>query len=120
MTNQEIATRLYELCDQGKGDDAYNELFSEDATSTEPNMSKGGAMETLKGIAAMKERAVHFNNMLEEMHGGYTNKPTVFGNHIFIEMGLDATMKGMGRIDMKEMAHYVIADGKIISQEFFY
>ncbi len=120
MSNQEIAQRLYELCQQGKGDEAYKELFSEDATSTEPNMTKGGEMETVEGMTAIKEKALQFQSMLEEMHGGYTNPPSVFGNHVFIEMGMDATMKGMGRMEMKEMAHYVIADGKIISQEFFY
>jgi hypothetical protein len=58
--------------------------------------------------------------MLEEMHGAYTNEPKVFGKYIFMEMGLDATMKGMGRMDMKEMCLYETKDGKIISERFFY
>ena len=120
MSTQQLADHLHELLEQGKNDDAYKELFSEDATSTEPNMMKGGEPETIKGMDAIKEKAEQFKSMLEEMHGGYNNKPSVFGNNIFIEMGMDAKMKGMERMEMKEMAHYVVANGKIISQEFFY
>ena len=120
MLVTEIATRLHDLCQNNENDVAYNELFNEDATSTEPNMAKGGQIETVSGMPAIKEKAQIFYSMLEEVHGGYANKPSVFGNHIFMEMGMDATMKGMGRMEMKEMAHYVVADGKIISQQFYY
>ncbi len=61
-----------------------------------------------------------FQSMLEETHGAYSNEPTVFGKYIFMEMGLDATMKQMGRMNMKEMALYETKDGKIISERFFY
>ncbi|MCY7421350.1 MAG: hypothetical protein LH478_06350 [Chitinophagaceae bacterium] len=58
--------------------------------------------------------------MAEEMHSSYTHEPTVFGNYIFMEMGMDVTMKGMGRMDMKEMCNYEVKDGKIISERFYY
>jgi hypothetical protein len=54
------------------------------------------------------------------MHSAYTNPPAVFGNYIFMEMGIDVTMKGMGRMNIKEMCKYEVKDGKIISEEFFY
>lgn len=118
MTTKETATRLYELCQQGQFDTAQNELFSNEATSTERNMQ--GAMETVTGIDAIKEKGKKFRSMVEEMHGGYTKEPTVFGNNIFMEMGMDVTMKGMDRIDMKEMCSYEVKDGKIISERFYY
>jgi len=118
MTNQEIANRLYELCQKGDMETIHQELFSDDVTSTEPNMQ--GQLETAHGREGLKKKGEDFNQSIEEVHSGYTNPPVVFGNHIFMEMGMDVTLKGMGRIDMREMCHYVIKDGKIISEEFFY
>jgi hypothetical protein len=118
MTTQEIASRLYELCEQGQSDIAHNELYAADCTSTEKNMQ--GALETITGLDAIRAKNKQFQTMIEEMHGGYTKDPSVFGNFIFMEMGMDATMKGMGRMDMKEMCEYEVKDGKIISERFFY
>lgn len=118
MTTQDIANRLYELCQQGQFETAQGELYSLDATSTERNMQ--GALETAHGMEAIKAKGKQFQSSIEEMHSGYTNKPTVFGNNIFMEMGMDVTMKGMGRMNMTEMCHYEVKDEKIISEQFFY
>lgn len=118
MTTQETANRLFELCQQGQFDTAQNELYAADATSTEKNME--GGLETATGLDAIKEKGKKFQSMIEEMHGGFTNEPKVFGNHIFMEMGMDVTMKGMGRMDMKEMCSYEVKDGKIVSERFYY
>jgi hypothetical protein len=118
MTTQEIASRLYELCEQNDSATAHKELYSTDATSTENNMS--GQLETVTGMDAIREKSKTFQSMIEEMHGGYTKEPKVFGNNIFMEMGMDATLKGMGRIKMDEMCHYETKDGKIISERFYY
>lgn len=118
MTTQDIASRLYELCQQSQSETAHNELYADNATSTEKNME--GVLETKTGVEAIKEKTKMFLSMVEEMHGGYTHEPKVFGNNIFMEMGMDATMKGMGRMDMKEMCAYEVKDGKIISEKFYY
>ena len=118
MTTQEIASRLYELCKQGQFDTAQDELFSSAASSTENNMQ--GEQETVTGIDAIKEKGKKFQGMVEEMHSSYTNEPKVFGKNIFMEMGMDVTMKGMGRMDMKEMCSYEVKDDKIISERFYY
>jgi hypothetical protein len=118
MTTQDIANRLYELCKAGKFDIAQSELFSNDATSTEKN--REGAIETVSGLDAVKEKTKQFQSMIVEMHSAYTNEPKVFGNNIFMEMGIDVTMKEMGRMNMVEMCYYEVKDGKIISERFFY
>ena len=118
MTTLEIANRLYELCQQGQYEKAQDELYAPTATSTEPDMT--GTLQTAVGLDAIKEKSREFGSKIVEMHGGYTNEPKVFGKHIFMELGLDVTMKDMGRMDMKEMCHYVVADGKIISEQFYY
>ncbi len=118
MTTQDIANRLYELSQQGQFDTAQNELFSTDATSTESNMR--GELETVNGLEGIKEKGKKFQSTVEEMHGGYTKEPKVFGKYIFMEMGMDATMKDMGRMNMNEMGMYETKDDKIINERFFY
>ncbi|MBC7423007.1 MAG: hypothetical protein H7334_06075 [Ferruginibacter sp.] len=58
--------------------------------------------------------------MVEEIYGSDIKKPLVFGSTIFMEMGMDVTMKGMARMNMTEMCHYETKDGKIISERFYY
>jgi hypothetical protein len=61
-----------------------------------------------------------FRSMIEAHHLGYCNEPKVFGNNIFMEMGMDATMKGRGHWAMSEMCHYVVDNEKIMSEQFYY
>ncbi|HKB43381.1 MAG TPA: nuclear transport factor 2 family protein, partial [Chitinophagaceae bacterium] len=84
----------------------------------EPPGSPG--MQSVKGKDAIKKKGDDFNNMIEEVHGGYTGEPIVAGNYIALAMGFDATMKGMGRQKMDEIAVYEVKDGKIVKEQFFY
>jgi hypothetical protein len=118
MTTQEVADRLYELCKVGQFDTAQNELYSTEATSSELDMT--GNLEIVTGMEAIKEKGINFQNTVEEHHGGYINEPKVFGNTIFMEMGMDVTMKGQGRMNMAEMCQYEVADGKIKSERFYF
>jgi len=118
MTTQEVANRLSELFKENKWMEAQEELFSENAESIEPAHSPG--LQSVKGLNAIKKKGEDFNNMVEEMHGGYAGEPIVAGNHIAISMGMDATMKGMGRQKMDEIAVYEVKDGKIVKEQFFY
>ncbi len=118
MQTQDVATRLYELCTTGQFETAYSELYTADTTSTEKNMQ--GQWETAAGMEAIKEKGKQFQSLVEEMHSSYTNEPVVFGDAIFMEMGIDVTMKGMGRVNIKEMCLYEVKDGKIISEKFYY
>lgn len=118
MTTQDIASRLKELFNENKWMEAQEELFSKDAESVEPAHSQG--MRSVKGLAAIKKKGEDFNNMVEEMHGGYVSDPVVAGNYIAVAMGMDCTYKGMGRQKMDEIALYEVKDGKIVKEQFFY
>lgn len=118
MTTQEVADRLYELFEEGKWKEAQEELFSEDAKSIEPPNSPG--LVSVEGLDNIKKKGDMFNEMVEEMHGGYTGKPIVAGNFIAVAMGMDATMKGAGRMKMDEIAVYEVKDGKIVKEQFFF
>jgi hypothetical protein len=118
MTTQEVADRLYELFQENKWKEAQEELFSEDAKSIEPANAPG--LHSVEGLDNIKKKGEMFESMVEEMHGGYTGKPVVAGNHIAIPMGMDATMKGAGRMKMEEIAVYEVKDGKIVLEHFFF
>jgi len=118
MTTKDVANRLHELFSEGKWAEAQEELFSEDAESVEPPNSPG--MQSVKGLDAIRKKGQQFNEMVEEMHGGYSLEPIVAGKFIAIGMGMDVTYKGMGRQKMDEIALYEVKDGKIVKEQFFY
>ena len=118
MTTKEVANRINELFKENKFDQVQNELFSEDCESIEPSQAPG--LKSVKGMAAIKQKAKDFNNSVEEMHNGWCSEPIVGGNSISVAMGMDATMKGMGRIKMEEICIYEVKDGKIVKEQFFF
>jgi len=118
MTTQEVANKFNELAQSGQMDKIQDELYSDDAESIEPPHAQG--LQSVKGLAAIKEKAKRFNETVEEMHGGYTTAPIVGGKFFSVGMGMDATMKGMGRINMEEIAVYEVQDGKIVKEQFFF
>lgn len=118
MTTQEIANRMSELFKENKWDVVQAEFFAEDCESIEPEHAPG--MKTAKGMAAIKEKGRQFGAMVEEMHGGWCSEPLVGGNFISFAMGMDVTMKGMGRTKMDEICVYEVKDGKIVKEQFFY
>jgi SnoaL-like domain len=118
MTTQEVADRLAQLFKENKWVEAQQELFSEDVESIEPPHAKG--MQSVKGMDAIRKKAEDFNNMVEEVHDGYSSDPIVAGNYIALTMGMDFTMKGVGRTKMDEVVVYEVKDGKIVKEQFFY
>jgi hypothetical protein len=118
MTTKEVAARLSELFKENKWVEAQEELFSDNAESIEPPGTQG--LQSVKGLDAIRKKGQEFNNMVEEMHSAYAGEPIVAGNHIALAMGMDATMKGMGRMKMDEICLYEVKDGKIIKEQFFF
>ena len=118
MTTQEVANRFHDLAQTGQWDKIQDELFADNAVSIEPPHSQG--MQSAEGMEAIKQKGKQFGEMVEEMHGGYTSAPVVAGKFFSVAMGMDCTMKGMGRQKMDEIALYEVKDGKIVKEQFFY
>lgn len=118
MTTKEIATRFDELTQAGQWDKIQDELYHQDCESIEPPHSQG--LQSVKGMAAIKQKGIEFNSMIEEMHGGYCTPAVVGGNFFSVAMGMDVTVKNQGRINMEEIAVYEVKDGKIIKEQFFF
>ena len=118
MTTQDVANRFNELAQTGQWDLIQTELYADNAVSIEPENSPG--LKTVQGLEAIRQKGKQFEEMTEEMHGGYSNEPQVAGNHFALAMGMDVTMKGQGRMKMDEIAVYEVKDGKIVKEQFFY
>ena len=118
MTIQEIATRLVELCRQGQYETAQRELYADNAVSIEPEGSPG--LTNKDSLAGIIEKGAGFRAMIEEIHGGSVSDPVIAADHFSIALTLDVTLKGMGRVNMDEIAVYRVKDGKVVKEQFFY
>jgi hypothetical protein len=118
MTTQEIASRMGELFKENKWQQVQDELFADDCESIEPPHALG--LKTVRGKAALKQKGEEFQAMIEEMHGGWVSDLLVGGNYITCAMGLDVTMKGMGRVKMDEVCVYEVKNGKVVKEQFFF
>jgi ketosteroid isomerase-like protein len=120
MTTQEVANRFYQLTQENKWMEIQEELYAPDAESIEPAHATSSGLKNAKGLEAIKQKGEEFNNMVEEMRGGYCSAPVVGGNYFSVSMGMDVTMKGAGRVKMDEVAVYEVRDGKIVKEQFFF
>ncbi|MGH2647313.1 MAG: SnoaL-like domain-containing protein [Ginsengibacter sp.] len=118
MTTQDVADRFNELAQTGQWAQIQSELYAGNAISIEPENSPG--MRSAEGLDAIEQKGKQFGEMVEEMHGGYSNEPQVAGKHFAVAMGMDVTMKGQGRMKMDEIAVYEVKEGKIVKEQFFY
>lgn len=120
MNTEQIANRLVELCREGKYEQAQEELYAQDAVSIEMAGLPDGALGDAKGLDAIREKGRKWQESIETIHGGSVGDPIVAGDWFSVAMGIDATYKGMGRMDMKEICVYQVRDGKIAHEQFFY
>ncbi len=118
MTIQEVAAKLVSYCREGKFEDAQKELYANDALSTEPPGSPG--FQTVKGLDKIVEKGEQFRAMIVEVHSASVSEPIFAGDYFSIAFLFDATLKGMGRVNMDEICVYCVKAGKVISEQFFY
>ena len=118
MTTPEIASRLTELCREGKFEAAQKELYANDIISIEPYATPDFEKET-KGLDAVIKKGHKFEEMTGELHECKVSAPLIAGNAIAFTLNMDITMKGKERATWEELCVYKVKDGKIISEEFF-
>jgi len=118
MTIQEIASRLAGHCIKQDFEAAQKELYAENAVSIEPRVTPPFTKET-KGLDAIIQKGRLWMSMLEKFHDCKVSEPMIAGNCFALKMTLDVTMKGMGHKLFEEISTYTVADGKIVSEQFF-
>lgn len=118
MTVEQIATRLTDYCRKEQFTQALEELYSDHAVSIEQVEYPGFEKET-KGLKAMLAKDEKFSAMVEARHGTTVSEPLIAGNSFSFVLTMDMKMKGRNREKLVELCVYTVADGKIISEQFF-
>jgi hypothetical protein len=118
MTTQDVATRLVDLCRNGKIEEAKEELFAPDIISIEPY--EGLLPKETKGMDAIRKKAALFVSKVENFYGSTISEPIIAGDYFSLAWKTDLQMKGEARKTNSELAVYKVKDGKIISEQFFY
>lgn len=118
----EVGKRLVELCSAGKSMQALDELYADNIVSTEacgsPEMPA-----RMEGIDAIRgKHEWWFAN--HEVHGESCEGPYPHGDQFAAVFWMDITSKvgpmAGKRMQMKEVALYTVAGGKIVEEKFFY
>ncbi|HEY4874732.1 MAG TPA: SnoaL-like domain-containing protein [Puia sp.] len=118
MTTQDVATRLVDLCRNGRVEEAKEELFALDIISTEPY--EGLLPKEAKGMDAIRKKAELFVSKVEDFYGSTISEPVVAGDYFSLAWNTDLQMKGQARKTNSELCVYNVKDGKIVSEQFFY
>lgn len=119
MTLTEIAHKLVAGCREHREIENLHRLYAPDAVSVEA-ADMGGGREVV-GIEAILGKHAWWDANAE-MHGGSVEGPFPHGDDRFaVIFDMDVTMKVTGqRSQMREVAVYHVAGGKIVREEFFY
>jgi hypothetical protein len=120
MSTATVANRLVSLCREGKYEEAQRELYANDAVSIEPQEMANGPMGNANGLDAILEKGRRFMENVEAIHANELSDPVIADGWFSVSMHLDATMKGQGRADMREICVYHVRDDKIVQEQFFY
>jgi len=117
-TTLEVASRFMELAKQENWFEIQDELISADVRSIDPPHSLyfGNA----EGKTAVRKKGEEFVKKVEAFHGASTSEPVIGGNHFAVGREVDITLKGVGRVLMKELMLYEVKDGEIVLEQFFY
>lgn len=114
-TIHEIANRLTELLREKKFVQAYQELFADETESIDPIYAN---QPPLKGLTPLIEREEKFLSH-SVIHKVEISNPLVSTSYFTIILSMDFTSTERGSVVITEICVYKVADGKIISQQFF-
>jgi ketosteroid isomerase-like protein len=119
MNTTEVAVRLVTLCKEFKNFDAMNELYADEIVSVEAFAGAHGEHETA-GKAAVIQKSADWA-AAHEIHSGRVEGPYVAQEKFAVIFEFDVTNKASGqRMQMKEVAVYTVASGRITREEFLF
>lgn len=121
MTTQQVADRYYELAQQNKWPEIWEELYSADCVNREPEHALAMGVPTVtKGMDAIRAKSQARREMIEAIHSQFCSAPVTGGNFFSAAMGREVTFKGKPRMKLDEIAVFEVKDGKIVLEQFFY
>lgn len=119
MSIQEIADKWAEYCRTGQMEKAQAELYADNCVSLEMDGAEGFP-QRIEGLEGIKEKGKQWESMVQEFHSLEIDGPIIAGDHFSATMKMDITMKEQARKTEEEIALFKVANGKIVSEQFFY
>ncbi len=120
MNTQQVAEKLVELCNNNQSDAVVDELYADNIVSVEP-MFDAAAGETgiAEGITAIREKHAWWEAN-HEVHRSRAEGPYMGqrDNEFMVKFIIDVTPRGASKVHLEELAHYTVADGRIVREEF--
>ena len=111
---EKTAQQLISLCEAGKFDEAYQQLFATDAKSIEPDGS------TAAGLTAILQKGEAFKTDVEFV-ACQMGTPQFAGNYFTLKEAFYSIIRKTGEKKlMEEIAVYKVDNGKIVEERFFY
>lgn len=121
MSNiKEIGTKLVALCREGKAVEAIESFYDANVVSIESSQYSPDFPRQIESKKAVLEKSKYWEKNTQ-VHSREINGPFPHGDDKFaVTFKIDATMDGMGRSTLEEVAVYEVKNGKIVKEEFFY
>jgi ketosteroid isomerase-like protein len=122
MDTKQVGERLVALCNDGKNEQAVNELYHDDVISVEA-MAGGPMPAESRGIEAVRGKGKWWSEN-HEVHssrteGPYPHHEKFAASHHYEVTPKTGPMAGK-RFKMDEVAVYTVKDGKVVREEFYY
>lgn len=120
MELRELANELVSGCREGREMENLDRLYAADAVSVEA-MDAGGQGREARGLEAIKGKHEWWENNME-VTSSKVSDPMLHGDDRFaVIFDVQGHEKDGGKpFDMREVAIYHAANGKIVREEFFY
>jgi len=114
-TIHEIANGLKEMVSEQRFVDAYQQLFADDSESIDPLNTSG---QPIKGLETLLAREKDFLSRVTIQQISLS-EPIIAGSYFTLSLKMSFEIQGQGHMEVDELCVYKVADGKIISQQFF-
>lgn len=118
MANTTNITELNKKLDDsifaGKALEAFDELYDDNVVMQE------NTDQEFRGKAFNRNREIEFFSTVEQWHGGRVLSSGGTGDVSWSESEMDVTLKGVGRIQMTQVAIRRWKDGKIVHERFYH
>lgn len=119
MSTQEVANKWAEYSRTSNWDMAQEKLYDNNCVSLEMEGVQGFP-QRVEGMEAIKFKGQQWQKMIDQFHSMEIEGPIVAGNHFTASMKMDITMKGQQRRVEEQVGIFKVANGKIVSEQFFY
>ena len=119
MTTGEVADRLVQLSRQGNTQACYDELYSPEIMSIEPE----GYLDktTFEGMEAVMLKLQQVAARVKEVHNTKIGDPIVAGGHFALRWKTSLTYHDSTHpAVIDEIAVFEVKEGKIVKEQFFY